>query len=146
MAWKSYDLDRIAQKLVLEAKANDAQSLNQSYKMRMAVSHGLERFWGEHLRLSDEQEKADYWKATWDKLVEIMARANVCLPNDPVVIRRAPQNEDKAAKKEREAENTRQVRVMAEKLWDLGVEEQRITLAILIQLCDCMVWWTQRYK
>jgi hypothetical protein len=130
MAWKSYDLDRIAQKLVLAARANDAQSLNQSYKMRMAVSYGLERFWGEHLRLTGkEQKKADYWKATWDELVVIMKKSGVNIPNDKVSI-----NEVK------------QIQAMSEKLWSLNVEEQRIAIAVLTQLCDCIVWWTQRYK
>jgi hypothetical protein len=130
MAWKSYDLDRMAQKLVLAARANDPQSLNQSYKMRMAVSYGLERFWGEHLRLTGkEQKKADYWKATWDELVVIMKKSGVAIPNDKVSINEVTQ-----------------IRGMSEKLWDLSVEEQRVSIAVLTQLCDCIVWWTQRYK
>jgi hypothetical protein len=130
MAWKSYDLDHIAQKLVLAARANDAQSLNQSYKMRMAVSYGLERFWGEHLRLTGkEQKKADYWKATWDELVVVMKKSGVNIPNDKVSI-----NEVK------------QIQGMSEKLWGLSVEDQRVSIAVLTQLCDCIVWWTQRYK
>jgi hypothetical protein len=130
MAWKSYDLDRMAQKLVLAARANDPQSLNQSYKMRMAVSYGLERFWGEHLRLTGkEQKKADYWKATWDELVVVMKKSGVNIPNDKVSV-----NEVK------------QIQGMSEKLWGLSVEEQRIAIAVLTQLCDCIVWWTQRYK
>ncbi len=36
MAWQSYGLDQSAQKLVLMARERDPQSLNQSYKMRMA--------------------------------------------------------------------------------------------------------------
>ncbi|BAU12537.1 hypothetical protein LEP3755_30670 [Leptolyngbya sp. NIES-3755] len=130
MAWQSYDLDRIAQKLVLNARARDPQSLNQSYKMRMAVAYGLERFWGEHLRLSGkEQKKSDYWKETWDELVIIMQRAGVTLPNDPVNLN-----------------DVKQVQAMSEKLWALRLEDQRIAIAVLTQLCDCIVWWTQRYK
>jgi len=130
MAWQSYDLDRMAQQLVLNARARDSQSLNQSYKMRMAVSYGLERFWGEHLRLSGkEQKKSDYWKETWDDLVKIMKEAGVIIPNDIVNIN-----------------NIRQVQTMSEKLWGLTIEEQRIAIAVLTQLCDCIVWWTQRYK
>ncbi|KAM3095046.1 hypothetical protein ACKFKG_06205 [Phormidesmis sp. 146-35] len=130
MAWKSYDLDRAAQKLVLNARARDPQSLNQSYKMRMAVSYGLERFWGEHLRLSGkEQDKSDYWKETWDQLVEIMQKSGVTIPNDNVNVN-----------------NVDQVRSMSERLWELEPKEQRVILAVLTQLCDCIVWWTQRYK
>ncbi len=130
MTWKSYELDRIAQKLVLDAKAADPQSLNQSYKMRVAVSYGLERFWGEHLRLSvKEPNKSQYWKATWNELVTVMGKAAVTIPNDPV-----------------DLNDVKQVQAMSARLWDLSLEEQRITLAVLTQLCDCIVWWTQRYK
>jgi hypothetical protein len=130
MAWKEYNLDRIAQKLVLDAKLRDRDSLNQSFKMRESVSYGLERFWGEHLRLQiKETNKSAYWKETWDQLVKIMAQTGVIIPNDPVQV-----NE------------TESVQAMAEKLWELKLEDQRITLAVLTQLCDCLVWWTQRYK
>ena len=130
MAWKSYGLDRYAQKLVLQAKQRDDKSLNQSYKMRMAVAYGLERFWGEHLRLQGkEQTKSDYWKATWDTLVKIMAEAGIAIPNDPV-----------------QSEQTRAIEAMSEKLWSLSLADQRVALSVLTQLCDCIVWWTQRYK
>ena len=130
MAWKSYGLDRSAQKLVLQAKQRDDKSLNQSYKMRMAVAYGLERFWGEHLRLQGkEQTKSDYWKATWDALVKIMAEAGIAIPNDPV-----------------QSEQTRAIEAMSEKLWSLSLADQRVALSVLTQLCDCIVWWTQRYK
>lgn len=131
MAWQTYDLDRIAQKLVLDARARDAQSLNQSYKMRMAVAYGLERFWGEHLRLSGkEQHKSNYWKETWDEFVLLMQRAGVTIPNDPVNIN-----------------DVKQVQAMSERLWrELSLDDQRIAIAVLTQLCDCIVWWTQRYK
>ena len=63
MAWQSYGLDQAAQKLVLDAKQRNKDSLNQGYKMRMSVAYGLERFWGEHLRLQNkEPEKSQYWK------------------------------------------------------------------------------------
>ncbi|MEH2337881.1 hypothetical protein [Nostoc sp.] len=61
MAWNSYGLDQEAQKLVLAAKLRDQTSLKQSYKMRMAVAYGLERFWGEHLRLQkNEPNKSQF--------------------------------------------------------------------------------------
>jgi hypothetical protein len=130
MAWTTYGLDQYAQKLVLEAKKRDLDSLNQSYKMRMAVSYGLERFWGEYLRLQDrEQAKSQYWKKTWDTLVKIMQEAGVNLPNDQV-----------------NANNTNQIEAMSEKLWKIPLADQRVSLAVLTQLCDSLVWWTQRYK
>lgn len=130
MGWQYYGLDRSAQRLVLDAKLRDRQSLNQSFKMREAVAYGLERFWGEHLRLQAKEEtKSQYWKETWDVLVKLMGDAGVTIPNDPV-----------------EANQTDKVKKMAEKLWKVGLEDQRVALAVLAQLCDCLVWWTQRYK
>lgn len=132
--WQSYGLDQIAQRLVLNAIDADPDSLNQSYKMRMATSYGLERFWGEHLRLRNskketDKKKADYWKATWDELVKTMDKAGVSIPNHAV-----------------SSKDTAGVRLMSEALWQLDVEVQRVSLAVLTQMCDCIVWWTQRYK
>lgn len=130
MSWQSYSLDRIAQKLVLEAKQRDRKTLNQSFKMRETVAYGLERFWGEHLRLQvKERDKSLYWKETWKALVDIMAQGGITIPNDEVSV-----------------DNTAAVKRMAEHLWSLDIETQRITLAVLTQLCDSIVWWTQRYK
>ncbi|MBD2436220.1 hypothetical protein [Nostoc sp. FACHB-110] len=130
MAWKSYELDRIARQLVIDAKKRDEKSLNQSYKMRMSVAYGLERFWGEHLRLkAKEPEKAEYWKATWNALAAIMKKAGVEIPNDAVNLN-----------------NVEQIQTMSDKLWQLHINDQRVALAVLTQLCDCIVWWTQRYK
>lgn len=132
-----HSLDQIAQTLVLEARGRDRKSLNQSFKMREAVAYGLERFWGEHLRLKGKSRrngdefdsKAQYWKATWDALVRIMNPSGVVIPNDAVDVR-----------------SSQTVQRMAERLWSISVEDQRIILAVLTQLCDSIVWWTQRYK
>ena len=130
MGWKFYSLDRVAQKLVLDAKARDRDSLNQSFKMRESVAYGLERFWGEHLRLEvKEKAKSQYWKETWDAFVKIMSEAKIIIPNDSVSV-----------------DDTKAVTAMAEKLWTLETEDQRVALAVLTQLCDSLVWWTQRYK
>uniref|UniRef100_B8HYU4 CRISPR type III-B/RAMP module-associated protein Cmr5 n=1 Tax=Cyanothece sp. (strain PCC 7425 / ATCC 29141) TaxID=395961 RepID=B8HYU4_CYAP4 len=130
MAWKSYELDRIAQKLVLVARERDPKSLNQSHKMRMAVAYGLERFWGEHLRLKGKEEaKSKYWKATWDAFCDVMAKVDIKLPKDTVG-----------------AEDTKKIQDISTHLWKLPVEDQRVAIAVLTQLCDCIVWWTQRYK
>ncbi len=130
MAWQNYNLDQEAQKLVIAAKLRDESSLNQAFKMREALAYGLERFWGEHLRLQGKEEnKSLYWKATWDTLVATMAQAGITIPNDEV-----------------SSDNTKAVEKMAEKLWKLDLDEQRVSLVVLTQLCDCLVWWTQRYK
>jgi hypothetical protein len=131
MTWKTYHLDQIAQKLVLAARSRDADTLNQGHKMRMAVAYGLERFWGEHLRLQEkEPQKSQYWKETWDELVKILKTAGLTIPNDAV-----------------DPRNTAQIQKMSERLWtEISLEDQRIAMAVLTQLCDCIVWWTQRYK
>lgn len=135
MNWKLYEIDRIAHDLVL--KFRDRDVLSESHKMRSATAYGLERFWGEHLRLiSKEQDKAKaaFWKETWDALHKIMKEAGITIPNDKV-----------------DVNNTDSIKVMSEKLWasnnpDFGIEHRKVALAILTELCDSLVWWTQRYK
>jgi hypothetical protein len=130
MGWNTYKLDQTAQKLVLDAKRRDPDSLNQGHKMRMTTAYGLERFWGEQLRLAGrDQAKADYWKSVWTELVTIMGGAGVTVPN-----RRVDPN------------NETQIRAMAQDLWAMDLADQRVTLAVLTALCDAIVWWTQRYK
>lgn len=141
MAWNPYGLDQIAHRLVQRALQIDADPdiagdscLREVYEMRESVAYGLERFWGEQLRHYNKKQNknATYWRETWAKLVALMGEAGVLLPNDT------------------------DANIMAEKLWgdipldDTGVtlshENRQIALAVLTQLCDCMVWWTQRYK
>lgn len=124
MAWQAYGLDQKAQALVLAAKQRDKDSLKEAFKMRTTAAYGLERFGGEQFRLKGkEQTKADYWKATWDALVVILQPAGIQLPN-----------------------NIRDPETMAQSLWNLTLDDQRLALAVLTQLCDCMIWWTQRYR
>lgn len=128
MTWKMYEIDRAAHDLVL--KFRDQDVLGESHKMRMTTAYGLERFWGEHLRLQREsQDKADFWKATWDELCKIMKQAGIQIPNDRVT-----------------ANNTNAIKTMTDKLWDFDQEQRKIALAVLIEFCDSLVWWTQRYK
>jgi hypothetical protein len=130
MAWNSYGLDREAQQLVLLAKTWDKEVLKQSFKMRTTASYGLERFWGEHLRLQKrEPMKSRYWKATWDSLIEVLALGGIALPNDSV-----------------DVDDTKAIQLMSEKLWQLDLQDQRVAIAVLTQLCDSLIWWTQRYK
>jgi hypothetical protein len=142
MAWNPYGLDQIAHQLVRRALAIDADTtiagsscLREAYEMQESVAYGLERFWGESMRHEGKQPKnATYWRETWTELVKILGTADVVLPND------------------------RDAGVMSKKLWgDLALdgtpngvklthENRQLALAVLTQLCDCMVWWTQRYK
>lgn len=112
--WQPYSLDRYAHDLVLARADQDSEVLNQVHKMRSTVAFGLERFWGEQHRL--DGDKADYWRAMWRTLAEILQDAGIALPND------------------------------ANNLWEFNPEHRKIAIAILTQLCDCAIWWTQRYK
>ena len=142
--WKPYDLDYYAQNIVLKHR-DKKNVLNESHKMRMAVAYGLERFWGEHLRLQREsQDKSQYWKDVWDKLADILKQAELELPNDSVISNLPNRTPDE---KRRKAEDeTQKIKKMAEKIWSMPLAEQRIALMVLTQFCDALVWWTQRHK
>lgn len=130
MAWLSYSLDQKAHDLVLKYRdktANGTTVLNQSHKMRSTVAFGLERFWGEQFRLEDEQ--GNYWRDVWQELVNIMAIAGVNIPNDSVNLN-----------------NTDSIKQMSNKLWSFDQQQRKVALAVLTELCDALVWWTQRYK
>jgi len=131
MAWHPYDLDHLAQEIVLKARNTDQDSLNQAYKMRATCAYGLERFWGEHLRLADkEPTKAQFVADVWSAFVGIMKKTGIKLP--------------------REMRNSRDpeadIQSVAEQLWRLSLQDQQASLAVLTALCDAVVWWTQRLK
>ncbi|MCT7979353.1 hypothetical protein [Laspinema olomoucense] len=133
-----YDIDHHAQDLVIQNR-NKKNVLNESHKMRMAVAYGLERFWGEHLRLQGEnteenKNKGKYWKAVWDALEEILQPTEINLPNQNIKSQKANKEE------------SQKIQEMAKAIWELPLEHQRIALMVLTQLCDSLVWWTQRYK
>lgn len=133
--WQPYNLDHYAQELVIQNR-DKKDVLNESHKMRMTVAYGLERFWGEHLRLMRErrnQDKGKYWKSVWDKLAQILQEADITLPNDNI----------NSNDREQERKN---IEAMAKEIWSLPLAEQRVILMVLTQFCDSLVWWTQRYK
>ena len=127
MTFTSYNLEQEAHDLVLRCFREYPEASREVYKMRTMVTYGLERFWGERFRL--EPNKAQYWRETWEKLVEIMSIAGIDIPNGDV-------GKDETAR----------LRDMAEQLWDFPEEERKIVVAVLTQLCDSLIWWTQRYK
>lgn len=144
--WNPYSLDHDAQELVVQNRDKD-NVLNESHKMRMAVSYGLERFWGEHLRLSSErnsQEKGRYWKSVWDKLETILETAEIKLPNDSVTSILPDRTKDE--KKRKQEDESKKIQAMAAQIWKMPIEDQRVALMVLTQFCDALVWWTQRYK
>lgn len=133
--WQFYQLDRYAQKLVLDYR-DKKNVLNESHKMRMAVAYGLERFWGEHLRFerekSDESKnKGQYWKSVWVTLAKILKSGEIDLPDREGSVT---------------LNQTTEIEKTVEAIWDMTPENRRIALMVLIQLCDALVWWTQRYK
>ena len=131
MAWHPYNLDHLAQEIVLQARHRDPASLNQAHKMRASCAYGLERFWGEHLRLKDkEPEKAAFVGDVWKALVGILRQAGVTLPATLL--------------SSSDAEAT--IQGVAAQIWSLKPQEQQVALAVLTALCDAVVWWTQRLK
>lgn len=131
MGWKPYDLDHLAQEIVLSARHRDADSLNQAYKMRATCAYGLERFWGEHLRLAGQDaNKAAFVADVWTALVGILAKAGLHLPGAVLT--------NKASEAE--------IQQVTEQLWNLKRQDHQNALAVLTALCDAVVWWTQRLK
>ena len=140
MAWHPYDLDRLAQDIVLKARQRDPESLNQAHRMRASCAYGLERFWGEHLRLARKDNDGDKGKAdndkvafvgdVWRALVGVLDMAGITLPAQVMDANRS------------EAD----ILDVAERLWGLEKHDQQAALAVLTNLCDAVVWWTQRLK
>lgn len=133
MGWHPYDLDHLAQEIVLRARKRDPETLNQAYKMRTACAYGLERFWGEHLRLADKEiEKAAFVADVWKAFVGILHKsgAGIELPGTML------------SNKDSEAE----IQAAAYQIWQLSPETHQVCLAVLTSLCDSVVWWTQRLK
>ncbi|MFN7229657.1 MAG: hypothetical protein ACK5UG_11430 [Synechococcaceae cyanobacterium] len=116
---------------MLKARQRDATSLNQAHKMRASCAYGLERFWGEHLRLKDkEPDKAAFVGDVWKALVGILQQGGISLPGTLLA--------------SKDAETT--IQGVAEQIWRLRPEQQQVALAVLTGLCDSVVWWTQRLK
>lgn len=136
--WQPYDLDYYAQEIVREYRGVK-DVLNESHKMRMTTAYGLERFWGEHLRLERDkseksQAKAKYWKAVWKKLYEILRDAG---------LEKIPEGDVQSSNLD---EQTQKIKEVAKKIWSMPLDDQRVALMVLTQFCDSLVWWTQRYK
>lgn len=133
--WQAYGLDHQAQALVI-ANRDKKGVLTESHKMRMAVAYGLERFWGEHLRYEassklEDKDKGVYWKSVWIKIAEILAAADISLPDSEGKITH---------------DDTNGIKATAKAIWGMEPEAQQVALMVLTQLCDSLVWWTQRYK
>jgi hypothetical protein len=194
MTWKPYELDRIALQIVLNAKTraesshaktrsgadnkmNDKDSaakktslgsLNQVYKMRAACAFGLERFWGEHLRLahvidSTSERKANQSKVdslkhrgdrekamiiidTWLAFVGIMKTAGIELPNTVVDLAKLFADSDQGDAAPPKALKQDEIKQVTQKIWNLTIMENQACLSVLTSFCDAIVWWTQRLR
>lgn len=134
IGFHAYSLDRHAYDLVLRY-CQDSQVINESHKMRVAVAYGLERFWGEHLRedsnSTTDRSKRIYWRDVWKELAKIMLDAGIELPDRDCNV---------------SGNNVAGIREVTTKLCQMSLADTRATLAVLTQLCDSLVWWTQRLK
>jgi len=135
IGWHPYNLDHAAQELVLKYR-DQKNVLNESHKMRMAVAYGLERFWGEHLRFEREssaesKNKGKYWKSVWIKLAQILKETNIELPDSEGNI---------------SLNETENIRKATNEIWKMDAEQRAVSLMVLTQFCDSLVWWTQRYR
>jgi hypothetical protein len=139
MTWHPFELDQLALDIVLKARKHEQESkldvLNQAYKMRAACAYGLERFWGEHLRLAAKDKdkgKALFIADVWTAFVGVMhhARPDLKLPADMLSNRDSEEKIQKCVKS----------------FWKLRASDHQICLTVLTSFCDSIVWWTQRLK
>lgn len=133
MGWHPFDLDHHAMEIVLKARSRDPDSLNQAYKMRVACSYGLERFWGEHLRLGDKEiAKAAFIVDVWKCFASVIRQARPDLELPATML---STNADEEL-----------IQSMAQQIWSIDIKDQQACLAVLIGLCDSVIWWAQRLK
>lgn len=133
MSWHPFGLDNLAHQIVLNARRRDPDSLNQAYKMRAACAYGLERFWGEHLRLADKEiHKAALVADVWKAFTDIMrnARPDIQLPG-VMLSKQADEN---------------LIQSLATQIWAIPVQDHHMCLSTLSSLCDAVVWWSQRLR
>jgi len=138
MSWQPYGVDDCAQQVILDAIKRDPtlKSLNQVFKMRTTCAYGLERFWGEFLRLRNGTEAEilrsliihDTWTALRNRLLK---DTGIMLPYDPKL----------------NLANQEDVRQSLEKLWEIRTQnpkEAQLVLAILVSFCEAIIWWKNR--
>lgn len=147
MTWTPYLLDNIAQQIVLKAIdqdfANNTKCLGQAHRLRGACAYGLERFWGEQIRLLNEtnlndKAKGQFTREVWNALALIMKGAGVELPSGDI-----SQPPKRLTSQDRSL-YTDQVREACSKIRSLDKNDAQASLAVLTSLCDAIVWWKQR--
>lgn len=140
MSWQPYRIDDCARQVVLKALQRDPQgeSLSQVFKMRVTCAYGLERFWGEYLRLKQkpaEQLKAEIILDTWKFMKDdILAGTGIVLPFDPGLDPRDRRNQEA-------------VRRSLEQFWNLRTTQPyqaQVALSVLTTFCEAIIWWKNR--
>lgn len=148
MSWQPYRIDDCARQVVLKALERDptGESLSQVFKMRATCAYGLERFWGECLRLKQkattlDQNKADIIIDTWKILSEdILSGTGIDLSfnfNINLNPRNSPDREALQAA----------ARVYLQSLWQLQTghpHQAQVALSVLTTFCEAIIWWKNR--
>jgi hypothetical protein len=147
MTWHPYLIDNIAQKIVLDAIIRDQEkgtkSLAQAHRLRSSCAYGLERFWGEQIRLINENNpndkaKGEFTREVWQALAAIMHSAGVELPSD-----RVTSLPGKLARNDT-SPYLEQVQNACNQIRALDKNATQASLSVLSTLCDAIVWWKQR--
>lgn len=140
MSWQPYQIDNCARQVVLKALERDptGESLNQVFKMRVTCAYGLERFWGEYLRLKQrpaDQNKAWIIRDTWEFMSkDILANTGIHLPYNPSL-------------NTMDTKDTKAVRASLEELGKLQTNppyQAQVVLSVLTTFCEAIIWWKNR--
>jgi hypothetical protein len=136
-----YSLDKYAHDLVIVkvsltlSDKDKSNVFNEVFKMRSTIAFGIERFWGEPLRLQGDgsnknlaKAKAQYWEEVWNIFKDIMNEAEISLPKSSLSISKG------------------ELKDTVDAIWNMSIENRKVSISVLTSLCDCMIWWTQRYK
>jgi hypothetical protein len=146
MTWTPYLLDNIAQEIVIDAiqrdKKENTNSLMQAHRLRGSCAYGLERFWGEQVRLlnestPDEKSKGKFTQDVWLALAAIMKTAGIILPAESI-------DPPPKGGSSTESRYLQQVQEACCQIRSLDKQEIQASLAVLASLCDAIVWWKQR--
>ena len=139
MTWKPYALDECAQKIVSDAISRDPgrKSLNQIFKMRTTCAYGLERFWGEYLRLAGgndlDRNKSKIILDTWKSFNQVvLSEIGIILSSDLENFN---------------CSDPESVESSLRELWQIRTgnpKEAQLLLAVLASFCDAIIWWKNR--
>jgi len=146
MTWTPYVLDNIAQHIVLKAIERDlknkTKSVGQAHRLRGSCAYGLERFWGEQIRLmneknSNDKAKGEFTQDVWKAFASIMKSTGINLPDQPISMVPKGKNLEQSI-------YIGEIQKACDHIRSLDEYETQASLAVLTSLCDAIVWWKQR--